>query len=203
MIDADLRAELLAMRDHDLRVREERLAAGALAGHYDPQMEAVHVQNAARLRAIVAEHGWPAEDLVGQDGSEAAWLIVQHAIGDPDLQHSALQMLHDCISAGRVAPWQAAYLEDRIALYEGRPQTYGTQSLDDPRDGRSRPWTLADPANVNALRASVGLEPIPPIPDSGPDLPPADRENLERNYEWWRAWLKTKGWRTTTAERHQ
>lgn len=44
------------------------------------------------------------------------------------------------------------------ATYEGRPQRYGTQWIDDPLDGRIRPWSLAEPDRVNELRATVGLD---------------------------------------------
>ena len=157
MLNEALRQELLAMRDEDLRVREELIAANELGGAYVPKMEAVHKRNASRLRDLIALHGWPSEDIAAKDGSEAAWLIAQHAIGEPELQRHVLQTLHASIAKGHVPAWQAAYLEDRIAMYEGRPQRYGTQWLDDPRDGRTRPWTLADPTNVNTLRAEVGL----------------------------------------------
>ena len=190
----DLQKELLAMRNEDLRVREEGIASGAIGGQYDPRMEEVHQRNASRLRELIDLHGWPAEDLAGPDGAEAAWLIVQHAIGKPEFQRKALAMLHVCIAQGRVPAWHAAYLEDRIAMYDGQPQRYGTQWIDDPRDGRARPWTLADPANVNAIRGSVGLEPLAPIPEPGPELPAEEQEKSEQNYRWWRQWLKNKGW---------
>jgi hypothetical protein len=93
-----------------------------------------------------------------------------------------------------VPAWQAAYLEDRIALFEGRPQRFGTQTVDDPRDGRSRPWALADPEHIGELRASVGLEPLPPIPPPGPDLPSAQQERNETVRKWWLAWLRSHGW---------
>jgi len=191
----ELRKELLAMRDEDLRVRKELLDAGELSGHYAPRMEYVHVANARRLREIVSTHGWPDESLVGADGAEAAWLIVQHAIGEPDLQRSVLGLLRNAAERGLVPAWQAAYLEDRIALYENRPQRYGTQSIDDPRDGRSRPWLLAEPERVNELRASVGLEPLPPIPEAGPDLPFETQQQMLENERWWKDWLASKGWR--------
>lgn len=190
-----LRSELLAMQADDLRVRQELLDAGELDGHYVPRMERVHVNNAHRLRQIISEHGWPDESLVGADGAEAAWLIVQHAIGDPDLQRSALSLLRDSAERGRVPAWHAAYLEDRIALYENRAQRYGTQSLDDPRDGRARPWLLAEPERVDELRAGVGLKPLAPIPEPGPDLPIEKRRELLENERWWRNWLASRGWR--------
>jgi hypothetical protein len=194
MVNADLLAELLAMRSEDLRVREEGIASGSIGGQYDPRMEEVHNRNASRLRELMDLHGWPAEDIAGTDGAEAAWLIVQHAIGEPEFQRKVLAILQVCIPLGRVPAWHGAYLEDRIAMYEGRPQRYGTQWLDDPTDGRPRPWTLADPKNVNTLRAAVGLKPLAPIPEQGPDLPAPEKEKLEQNYQWWRQWLRTKGW---------
>lgn len=189
-----LRQELLAMRAEDLRVRQELLDANELGGHYVPHMEAVHIKNAARLRELIAQHGWPAEDLAGKDGAEAAWLIAQHAIGEPDFQRGVLQLLQAFAAENRVPKWHAAYLEDRIALCERRPQRFGTQWLDDPRDGRARPWTLADPAHVHELPVSVGLGPLQPIPEPGPDLPARQRAALEENYCWWQNWLASKGW---------
>ncbi|HUC52940.1 MAG TPA: DUF6624 domain-containing protein [Candidatus Cybelea sp.] len=194
MLIDSLRLELLAMRAEDRQVRQELQDANELGGHYVPQMEAVHVKNAARLRELIAQHGWPAEALAGKDGAEAAWLIAQHAIGEPDFQHHVLQLLKACAAENRIPKWHAAYLEDRIALYEHRPQRFGTQWLADPRDGRDRPWTLADPAHVNELRASVGLGPLQLIPARGPALPAGRRAALEENYRWWQDWLSSKGW---------
>src|SRR5690349_1144930 len=172
MIDDHLRCELEAMRREDLKVRGELVAAGELGGSYVPRMEAVHRRNAARLRELIALHGWPGEDIAGKDGAEAAWLIAQHAVGEPQFQRHVLQLLRASAATGHCPDWHAAYLEDRIALYEGRPQRFGSQWVDDPRDGRARPSKLADPEHINDLRASVGLEALHPIPEPGPDLPP-------------------------------
>src|SRR5213076_544123 len=154
MPNEPVRLELLVMRAEDQRVRQELLDANELGGHYVPRMEAVHVKNAARLRELIAQHGWPAEDIVGKDGSEAAWLIAQHAIGEPEFQRMALSLLQAAAANRTIPAWHAAYLEDRVAMQEGRPQRFGTQWMDDPRDGLIRPWSLAEPENANALRAS-------------------------------------------------
>lgn len=183
------------MREEDLRVRDELVAANELGGPYVPRMEAVHVRNAARLRELIAEHGWPAEDIAGEDGAKAAWFIVQHAVGEPEFQRSVLVMLREHTAAGRIPAWQAAYLEDRIAMLEGRPQRYGTQWMDSPEDGRGRPWQLADPGHVDELRASVGLPPLHPIPEPGPPLPAEKRRELEESQSWWEQWFISRGWR--------
>jgi hypothetical protein len=194
VLNEELRGELVAMRAEDTRVRNELVAANELGGPYVPRMEAVHVKNAARLGELINRHGWPAGDIAGKDGSEAAWLIAQHAIGEPEFQRRALRLMQDCATEGRIPAWHAAYLEDRIAMYEGRPQRYGTQWMDDPRDGRIRPWRLADPARVDELRAGVGLPGLHPIPEPGPDLPADKQEEIRRNGRWWQEWLASKGW---------
>jgi hypothetical protein len=99
----------------------------------------------------------PDETIADRDGAEAAWLIVQHAIGEPEFQRDMLHLLNACAGLKRVPPWHAAYLEDRIAMYEGRPQVYGTQWIDDPRYGRIRPWSLAEPDRINELRAGASI----------------------------------------------
>jgi hypothetical protein len=194
MINERLRRELMAMRAEDMRVRGELEAANELGGTYVPRMEAVHVKNAARLTELIDQYGWPAEEIAGTDGAEAAWLIAQHAIGEPELQRRALERLRNCAAKGRVPAWHAAYLEDRVAMHEGRPQRFGTQWLDDPRDGRIRPWSLADPERVNELRASVGLPELRPIPEPGPDLPVERQNEIRENQRWWREWQASKGW---------
>ena len=166
-----------------------------LGGAYVPRMEAVHVRNAERLRGLIAEYGWPAEDLVGEDGALAAWFIAQHAVGEPEFQREALIHLQTCAEQGRVPPWHAAYLEDRIAMYEGCPQRFGTQWVDDPVDGRPLPWRLADAERVNELRASVGLGPLHPVPAPGPPLPEEKQRELREAEAWWGQWLASKGWR--------
>ena len=195
MVNESIREELLRMRDEDLTVRQELLDSGELGGSYVPRMEAVHIKNAARLRELIHEHGWPADDVAGKDGGEAAWLIAQHSIGEPQFQKDVLLLLTESAAAGRTPRWQAAYMEDRIAMLEGRPQRYGSQWLDDPRDGRTRPWKLSDPERVNELRASVGLPALHPVPEPGPDLPEDQRRAIESNQRWWQEWSASKGWK--------
>jgi hypothetical protein len=151
-----LREELVAMRAEDLRVREELLHTGELGNGYAPRMEAVHRKNAQRLREIIAEHGWPDKELAGPEGTLAAWFIAQHAIGEPDFQRHVLALVQNKVILGAVPPAQEAYLFDRIAMYEARPQRYGTQSLP-CSDGQYRRWTIEDAEHVNERRARVSL----------------------------------------------
>jgi hypothetical protein len=191
-LNLELRRELLAMREADLRVRDELAQAGELDSGYHPRMELVHRQNAERLRAIVGEHGWPGTALVGADAAEAAWLVVQHSIGEPGMQREYLPMLLEAATRGEIPRWQPAYLADRICFFEGRPQIYGTHS--DWNDaGLMAIYPLESPERVNELRAGVGLPQLDlskPISDQR--IPP---EGLANHREQMNAWAKSVGWR--------
>lgn len=191
-MNRNLSDELLQMDEHDQTVRGELAAEGSLFEGYHPRMEAVHRRNAARLRAILDESGWPTERLVGSDGAEAAWRVAQHAIGEPDFQRRALRLLQEAASRGEVPAWQPAMLEDRIRMFEGRPQLYGTQ-LEPDDEGRLRPHPIEDPERVEERRRAVGLEPLAErLAQAEPEPLPKDRDRFEREYQ---AWLRRVGWR--------
>ena len=139
----ELRDELLSMEKEDQRVRDELARDGSLFEGYHPQMERVHHRNATRLREILDEVGWPGSELVGDEGARAAWLITQHAIGEPSFQRYCLELLQEAASRGGVPRWQPAMLEDRIRMFEGKKQLYGTQ-LEADEYGNPQPYPIED-----------------------------------------------------------
>ncbi|MGD2109344.1 MAG: hypothetical protein PVI86_08115, partial [Phycisphaerae bacterium] len=50
-------------------------------------------RHTARMKEIVAGHGWPTRTAVGSDGARAAWLLVQHAGLDPGFQRKCLTLM--------------------------------------------------------------------------------------------------------------
>jgi len=158
-MDVDLRQALLGLAERDLVVRRRLAADGSLFEGYHPEMRAVHERNAAALEAILSEQGWPTRDLVGEEGASAAWLIAQHAIGLPDFQRRCLMALQSAAAAGQVPAWQPAMLLDRIRIFEGKPQIYGTQ-FDWDEEGRMSPLPIEAIAGVDARRATLGLPPL-------------------------------------------
>lgn len=196
-VNEELRRELLALRAEDLRVRAEVVRGASLFAGYHPRMEEVHRRNAARLKEILAEHGWPGRSLVGEDGAHAAWFIAQHAIADPPFQRRALGLLREALAKGEVAPAQPAFLEDRICCFEGRPQVYGTQ-FDVDENGLLQAYPIADPEHVNERRRAVGLNTLEERTREmraghQPEPNPEARAEYERNYQ---EWLRKVGWRS-------
>jgi hypothetical protein len=181
----------------DDRVRAELIANGTLFQGYNPQMASVHQRNAQRLDAIVRKYDWPGKSLVGLEGAKAAWLVLQHAIGNPTLQRECLPLLKASAAAGEIEPSQIAYLEDRICVFEGRPQRYGTQ-LDWDKNGRLNPLPLEDPDRVDDYRKSVGLGPLSERIEQARERAQAEGEtppiDFDRRQQQKKAWAKSVGW---------
>lgn len=154
-----LAAELHAMADEDTRVRTELLHEGVLFQGYHPRMAEVHRRNAVRLSEIFDAVGWPGRSLVGETGARDAWLILQHSIGSPDVMRRGLALVRAAIPSGDTTPIELAMLEDRVRLFSGLPQRYGTQ-FDWDEHGEMNPRTVDDPAEVEARRREVGLPPL-------------------------------------------
>ena len=88
-----LRKELLAMREKDISTRSGLVERGELYDkEYNPEMRLVHESNNKRIMEIIEEFGWPLQSVVGKDGSEAAWLIVQHAVLEPEFQEECINI---------------------------------------------------------------------------------------------------------------
>lgn len=189
-----LRQDLVAMAENDRSVRNKLLADGSLASQgYHPRMETVHKRNASRLARIIEQHGWPGESLVGEDGARAAWLIAQHAIGNPLFMRRSLSMLKRAAAEREVPQWQVAMMEDRIRMYEGRPQVYGTQFQPDD-NGKLVPYVIEDPSNVNDRRHAVGLNPL----EERILQTQSAEEKLSTPSDWkaeYERWLQSVGWR--------
>jgi hypothetical protein len=140
-----LRDELLEMAAED---QAERTGQGTIED--EPRV--------ARLKEIIAEHGWPTYDLVGRKAADAAWLIAQHADLDPEFQRQALELLRAAVEADQASAGNLAYLEDRVAAGAGEPQPYGTQVACTP-SGPQPGTPISDRSGLDERRAAAGLEP--------------------------------------------
>lgn len=114
------------------------------------------------LKSVLGKIGWFRISVYGKSASNAAWVMVQHADEDLAFQISVLETLRPLAKQNEVNPQDVAYLEDRVAKAEGRPQIYGTQSgAGSCENGKPwRPHPIKDEARVDELRKAIGLEPL-------------------------------------------
>jgi hypothetical protein len=142
-----------APAEFDPALAEELIAMQAA----DQEGSGLHEDRQARLTEIFDEHGWPGHDLVGEEGSTAAWVIAQHSDLDLAFQERALELITEAVAQDDASPGDLAYLTDRVAVAKGEPQTYGTQIRCDGKKPVP-PTPIADPDAVEGLRAEAGLE---------------------------------------------
>lgn len=152
----DLRLELLQREEADQAALKAFMESLNFDKALMQQQQQVNQDNTARLKEIVEEYGWPGFSLVGKDGASAAWLLVQHADHDVAFQKQCLALLQAAVEIGEALPRHAAYLYDRVAVNEKRPQRYGTQGRC-LSAGRWEPLTLEDANRVDEYRAAAGL----------------------------------------------
>ncbi len=189
---------LIAAARLDAETRMRLVQSGELFAGYHPEMEAVHLENAALLVRALDAIGWPGPGALGDEGAAAAFMILQHAISRPDVQRRGLALMLDAIPRGQANALDAAYLADRIAVFEGAEQTFGTQ-FDWDANGQLSPAPTRDPADLDERRASVGLPPISEVTAhtraqaaSEGGAPPADRAQRQADFE---VWARRVGWR--------
>jgi hypothetical protein len=157
-----LRRELLQRVEQDQAIRNELISKGI--EHPDKallaRMQAIDTANTERVRAIVRQYGWPSPELVGRDGAEAAFLIVQHA--ELSFQKEMLPLVEKAYRSGGLSGQSYALLLDRVLVGEGKPQVYGTQAkrFEEWKGQEPALEPIEDEANVDKRRAEVGLFPL-------------------------------------------
>jgi hypothetical protein len=79
------------------------------------------------LKGRIAAEGWFDIRRYGESADRAAFLMVQHADGDPVYQAYIVSVLAPKLATGDTDPQNYAHLIDSVMVRSGRPQIYGTQ----------------------------------------------------------------------------
>ena len=190
-------AKIIELKDADLTLREKLVQRGQLSEGYDKEMNELHNKNAKVLNDIIDAIGYPTIDKVGKEANEATWLVIQHSIGQPEFMKKCVGLLEIAVSENKADSKNLAYLTDRIAVFEGKPQLYGTQ-FDWDKFGNLSPNSFDDLNKVNERRKSIGLNTIEEQTEiirarvkSENQSPPKDFEKRKQEIEQWK---KNVGW---------
>jgi hypothetical protein len=193
-----LKQELLQLMQLDIDTTDRLAQNGELFEGYNPKMQRLHRSNAERLKEIIKEHGWPGISLVGKEAAEAAWIILQHNIGDPKMFRQMLPKLRIAAKKGEIDKIWLAKTIDRIRVYEGKPQLYGT-NYDWDENGDLSPYPIQNIKNVDRLRKEIGLPPLSEYTEMmrkkakvREEKPPTDLKKYRRQME---EWCHMTGWR--------
>jgi len=157
-----LRKELLAMVEEDQKIRDDFIKSGVdhPSKTIMDQMEAIGQRNTARMKEIIKKYGWPDSRQVGWDGTQAAFILVQHA--DHSFQKQLLPLIEKEFAAGDLSGPNYALFIDRVLAEDGKPQVYGSRAMPFDQWKGTEPvlYPITDEANVNKRRAEVGLSPL-------------------------------------------
>ena len=193
-----LAQKIIELKNVDLALRDRLIEKEELGIGYNQEMEKVHNRNAEELNKIMKKIGYPTIDKVGKEASEAAWLIIQHAIGKPNFMKKSLGLLIEAVENNKASKINMAYLSDRIAVFQGKSQLYGTQ-FDWDKNGLLSPQKFDDLQKVNQRRKSIGLNTlgeqriiIRAQAKVEMQSPPKDFEKRKVAME---AWAKKVGWK--------
>ena len=179
--------KLIELAEYDLSIREEVLNDKRFTGSYHPKMEKVHKENAQKLREIILEIGFPTISNVGKEASNAAWLIIQHSISEPDFMKFsyALMLKND----SDVDLRNLAFLYDRIQYFQGLPQKFGTQLNADRTI-----YPVENKEIITELRKNNHL-PILTQTEIDSIAPIQDIEKIENQNPDYIIWRKKVGWK--------
>lgn len=125
-----------------------------LKAHWDMIAEKDSI-NLVKVQRVLDERGWLGKDVVGPQGNQTLFLVIQHA--DLKTQQKYIPMMREAVKKGNANGAELAMLEDRVALRTGKRQIYGSQLWRDPETGEFHVMPLEDPDKVDERRSSVGL----------------------------------------------
>jgi hypothetical protein len=117
-----------------------------------------HIVNERKVKTILDKYGWPAKEMIGEQGNWTICNVIQHS--DNEIRIKYLPMMRKAVKDKKLEPRFLVRAEDRIATEKGELQIYGGQMKYYPETKSFNVWPVYDPVNIDRRRAEIGLEPI-------------------------------------------
>ncbi|GAB2683829.1 hypothetical protein GCM10027037_01040 [Mucilaginibacter koreensis] len=115
-------------------------------------------ENLVKVTSLIDRYGWLGPQRVGMQGSQALFLVIQHAA--LPVQQKYLPLIKSAEQRGEILSSNVALLEDRINMRTGKKQIYGSQAFTDNKTGQTYLYPIADIKTLDERRKKMGLEPI-------------------------------------------
>lgn len=161
--DKPLRRKLQLIEKTDQDVRIAYLSARSTQPHDSiaeaeaiKEMQRVDRINQEQICKILDSRGLVGKDKVG-NAVGVFWTVIQHA--DVETQKKYLPLFIEGAQRGDITQEGVAMMEDRINMFEGKPQRYGSQIVEDEQ-GKPMLYQLLDASKVDKWRQEMGMEPL-------------------------------------------
>lgn len=116
--------------------------------------------NLVKVENIILKHGYPGKLLVGEPTNKAVWYVIQHS----KKISKYFPLIQKAGREKQIPTTLVAMMEDRMLMYEGNEQIYGTQGAgrnvlnqDNKEEFFNFIWPIKNPKKVNKLRRKVGF----------------------------------------------
>lgn len=165
-IDSALCRKIAIMFKNDQKWRKESIKASSSQGSaysqatIDSNWNRIDSLNFTEAKRIVQQYGFPGYSLVGENGSNSFWAIVQHCDEDVNFQQQVLDLMGIEVKRHNASAENYAYLMDRVLINKGQKQLYGTQVHLNIKTKHSEPLPIQDSIGVDARRKTAGLMPL-------------------------------------------
>ncbi len=161
-----LRSKILDMADKDMAIdqilqetmmgKEKLFGKPEVPTELEQRIVATYQSNTVEIKKIYENNGWPNSSMIGHDGVNAFWLLVQHST-DQEFTRTILPSVKTAFREGEIIDAQSfAWFVDQLLVSDGKPQRYGTQ-IKEWDDGTPILFDIENPGQVNAVRGSIGL----------------------------------------------
>lgn len=111
--------------------------------------------NLIRIEKLINKHGWLGKDIVGIEGSNTLFYVLQHS--DLETQLKYLPKFREAVKNNKASKSKLAYYEDRISVDKEEKQKYGTQFVLDTLTNEYYLWPLKNVDSVDFYRINIGL----------------------------------------------
>ena len=156
---AALQRELEEVYDLDQSIRNidwDTLSSPEASIAYSKKMMAVDSVNQTRVIPILEQYGWLPESKIGEKAASAIFYVVQHS--NTETIEKYLSQMEALAKKGEASATDAAKMRDRLLMFQGKKQLYGTQAASWVRaEGGQVIWPIEDVENVNKRRKEVGF----------------------------------------------
>ncbi len=155
---ADLRRSLDERYARDQKLREVWDQAGTGANSVEAKAaDADDAKNAVFVTQVLKEHGFPDAQMVGRKGVMEFFILVQHS-HSLELIRDALAKARPLMLRGEMVRHDYALMIDRLRMYQGKDQIYGSQFSED--GGKVEPYPIQDKASLDQRREVMEMEPF-------------------------------------------
>ncbi|WP_162056263.1 DUF6624 domain-containing protein [Pontibacter pamirensis] len=154
-----LRKELEEVYDVDQSVRNihwDSFPNPEASKAHSMKMMKIDSVNQTRVIPIIEQYGWLPKSKVGDKAAKAIFLVVQHS--SLETIEKYLPQMEALAKQGEASATDAAKMRDRLLMFQGKKQIYGTQAAGWVRpEGGQVIWPIEDVENVNKRRKEIGF----------------------------------------------